>query len=265
MLSVLTFRTPSEAVAKANNSPFGLSAGHLDREGLADPAGGRRAARRRRVGQHVQQVRPDQPLRWLQGVGLRPRGRPPRSGGLPASERPHRRPQDRQALHRRRLPALRVRALLRGDRRQGQVRRQRVAGLPQGRPGRRRGRPQRLPRLVRPDGVQPRPDRLPGRRDARGPAPDVRRRRRPGRGPHRRARGQGRRRQRRPARLVRRVGRQDHPGRRQREPGGRPVLQPVHPRADRRRRGAGAAGVVAARAGQRASPRRSSPATPWWS
>ena len=27
MLSVLTFRTPSEAVAKANNSPFGLSAG----------------------------------------------------------------------------------------------------------------------------------------------------------------------------------------------------------------------------------------------
>lgn len=27
MLSVLTFRTPDEAVAKANNSPYGLSAG----------------------------------------------------------------------------------------------------------------------------------------------------------------------------------------------------------------------------------------------
>ena len=27
MLSVLTFRTPSEAVAKANNTPYGLSAG----------------------------------------------------------------------------------------------------------------------------------------------------------------------------------------------------------------------------------------------
>ena len=42
------------------------------------------AARRRGLGQHVQQVRPDQPVRRLQGVGLRPRGRPPRPGGLPA-------------------------------------------------------------------------------------------------------------------------------------------------------------------------------------
>ncbi len=56
---------------------------HLDRQGLAHPLDGRPAPRRRGVGQHVQQVRPDQPLRRLQGVGLRPRGRPPRSGGLP--------------------------------------------------------------------------------------------------------------------------------------------------------------------------------------
>ena len=41
------------------------------------------SSRRRGLGQHVQQVRPDQPVRRLQGVGLRPRGRPPRSGGLP--------------------------------------------------------------------------------------------------------------------------------------------------------------------------------------
>ena len=27
MLSVLTFRTPAEAIAKANNTPYGLSAG----------------------------------------------------------------------------------------------------------------------------------------------------------------------------------------------------------------------------------------------
>ena len=58
MLSVLTFRTPAEAVEKANNTPYGLSAGDLDREGLAHPGHRRPAARRRGVGQHVQQVRP---------------------------------------------------------------------------------------------------------------------------------------------------------------------------------------------------------------
>src|SRR6201999_118006 len=59
----------------------------LDREGLADPQGGQPAARRRGVGQHVQQVRPGQPVRRLQGVGLRPRGRQARPGGLPAMTR----------------------------------------------------------------------------------------------------------------------------------------------------------------------------------
>ena len=71
----------------------------------------------------------------------------------------------------------------------------------------------------------------------------------------------GRRRSDRPAGLVRRLGRQDHPGRRQRQPGRRPVLQPLHARADRRRRGPRAAGVLAARPGQRRRPGRSSPAT----
>src|SRR5699024_9761445 len=55
----------------------------LDREGLADPVDGRSAARRRRLGQHVQQIRPDQPVRRLQGVRLRPRGRPARPRPLP--------------------------------------------------------------------------------------------------------------------------------------------------------------------------------------
>ena len=88
VLSVLTFRTPAEAVEKANNTPYGLSAGVWTDKGSRILQDGRPAARRRRVGQHVQQVRPDQPVRRLQGVGLRPRGRPPRIGGLPCPLRP---------------------------------------------------------------------------------------------------------------------------------------------------------------------------------
>ena len=45
----------------------------------------------------------------------------------------------------------------------------------------------------------------------------------------------------RPPGLVRRLGRQARPGGRQRQPGRRPVLQPLDPRAHRRGRGAGAA------------------------
>ena len=52
---------------------------HLDGEGLADPQDRRPAPRRRGVGQHVQQVRPDVALRRLQAVRLRPRGRPARA------------------------------------------------------------------------------------------------------------------------------------------------------------------------------------------
>ena len=56
--------------------------GHLDREGLAHPLDGRPAQGRCRVGQHVQPVRPDEPVRWIQGVRVRPRGRSPRSRAL---------------------------------------------------------------------------------------------------------------------------------------------------------------------------------------
>ncbi len=72
VLSVLTFRTPDEAVEKANNTPYGLSAGVWTEKGS-------------RILKMVKQLRagvvwantfnrfdPDQPLRRLQGVGLRP-------------------------------------------------------------------------------------------------------------------------------------------------------------------------------------------------
>ena len=142
------------------------------------------------------------------------------------------------------------RPLLRGDRPQGPLPRQRRAGLPQGRPRRRRGGPQGVPRLVGGDGVQPRPGALPRRRAARGPARPVRRRGRRRRGPDDRARP----RPRVDAAIDRwvwyagwsdkiaQVARLDQPGR-------RPVLRLLRARADRRGRRPRPAGLVAARAG----------------
>ena len=132
----------------------------LDREGLAHPLDGRPAARRRGLGQHLQQVRPDLAVRRLQGVRLRPRGRPPRPGGLRHDRRrpsePHgtasrradaaaRRPQDLQALHRRRLPAQRVRAAPTRSSAtpKGRFLANAAHGLAQGRPRRGRRRPRR--------------------------------------------------------------------------------------------------------------------------
>ena len=63
--------------------------GHLDRQGQPHPGRRRQAARRRHLGQHVQPVRPVEPVRRLQGVRLRPRGRPARHRRLPVLERSH--------------------------------------------------------------------------------------------------------------------------------------------------------------------------------
>ena len=146
------------------------------------------------------------------------------------------------------------------------VPRQRRAGLPQGRPRRRRRPPaRRFGGWSGAHGVQPRPGPLPDRRGAGGPARPVRRRgaRRRGRSA---GRGRGRRGRRdRPLGLVRRLGRQDRPGRRRRQPGRRAVLQLLLARADRRGRGPRPAGVLAARPGLRGRARSSSPATPAWS
>ena len=135
VLSVLTFRTPDEAVEKANNTSYGLSAGIWTDKGsrilemVAEDAG------RRRLGEHVQPVRPDLAVRRLQGIGLRARGRharparlrpaggplmaapnrtpraaSPRDACPTAGRDPDRGPQDLQAVHRRRVPADRERA-----------------------------------------------------------------------------------------------------------------------------------------------------------
>ena len=83
VLSVLTFRTPAEAIEKANNTPYGLSAGVWTEKGS-------------RILSMVSKLRagvvwantfnrfdPDIALRRLQGIGLRPRGRPPRPAVVP--------------------------------------------------------------------------------------------------------------------------------------------------------------------------------------
>ena len=221
----------------------------VDREGLADPLDGGTAAGRRRLGQHLQQVRPGLAVRRLQGVGLRPRGRPPRPGRLPrrmaervpeseaGAHRAARRPQDLQALHRRRVPALGVRAVLRGRRtRRRRVPGQRRAGLAQGRAGRGRRGPQgaspagRAPprtTAARSSTGWPRCWRAAARssppRSLAAEGAVARRRRR--RSTRRSTAGSG-------TRLDRQVAQVAGRG----QPGRRAVLQLLHPRADRRRR-----------------------------
>jgi aldehyde dehydrogenase (NAD+) len=59
VLSVMTFRTPEEALEKANNTPYGLSAGVWTEKGSRILQDGAEAARRRRLGEHLQQIRSD--------------------------------------------------------------------------------------------------------------------------------------------------------------------------------------------------------------
>ena len=83
VLSVLTFRTPGRGAGEGQQHALRPVGRRVDRQGQPHPLDGPAAAGRRGVGQHVQPLRPHQPVRGLQGVGLRPRGRPPRAGGLP--------------------------------------------------------------------------------------------------------------------------------------------------------------------------------------
>ncbi len=179
VLSVLTFRTPSEAVEKANNTPYGLSAGVWTEKGSRILS----MANQLRAGvvwaNTFNKFDPVVAVRWLQGVGLWPRRRQARSRRLPqgsSSDGARRGAQDAQALHRWRVPALGVRPHVRGGRLQGRVPRQHGQGLAQGRPRRRRRCPQGIRRLVDAYALQPRPGHLPHRRGHGGSSRAVHRR-----------------------------------------------------------------------------------------
>ena len=158
------------------------------------------------------------------------------------SVRPARRPQDLQALRRRRVPALRERPVLRGDRRARAASwptprwpPARTPATPSSRPARRSpaGRPRRRTTAARSSTASP--------RCSRAAAASSSRRSRPARAL--RAQGRGRRRRGdRPLGLVRRLDRQDRPGRRRRPTRSRAVLQllasrsrPASSRSSRRR------------------------------
>ena len=127
VLSILTFRTPEEAVEKANNTPYGLSAGVWTEKGSRILW----MAERLKAGvvwaNTFNRFDPASPFGGYKESRLRPRGRPARAGALRGAldrrgtarherEAPPRQ-ADREAVHRRRVPAERVGALLRGPRR----------------------------------------------------------------------------------------------------------------------------------------------------
>ena len=76
---MLTFRTPDEAVAKANNTPYGLSAGIWTEKGSRIL----RWPNQLRAGvvwaNTFNKFDPTSPFGGYKESGLRPRGRPPRA------------------------------------------------------------------------------------------------------------------------------------------------------------------------------------------
>ena len=83
VLSVLTFRTPDEAIEKANNTTYGLSAGVWTEKGSRILHMAARLRAGRRLGQHVQPVRPLEPVRRLPRIRFRAGGGPSGPGRLP--------------------------------------------------------------------------------------------------------------------------------------------------------------------------------------
>ena len=75
VVSVTTFRTPEGGRRAGEQLGLRAGRGRLDRQRREGLRGRLRAARRRRLAEHLQQVRPDGRVRRLQGERLRPRGR----------------------------------------------------------------------------------------------------------------------------------------------------------------------------------------------
>ena len=82
VLSILTFRTPDEAIEKANNTPYGLSAGVWTDKGSKIL----KMASQLKAGvvwaNTYQQIRPQLTLRRLQRIRLRPRRRQTRAARI---------------------------------------------------------------------------------------------------------------------------------------------------------------------------------------
>ena len=255
VLSVLTFRTPDEAVEKANNTPYGLSAGIWTEKGsrilkMAErscgpascgptrstsstrrsPFGGyKESGFGREGGRHGLAAYLDV---VVSGADMARGSRSAR----PTSSTSAARSRARRAAARYEVTDAKGRFLANAALASRKDARDAVVAARKAQP-----------RLGGRDGVQPRPGALPRRRDDGGPPRAVRRGGRARRGAHRAA-GRGRRRRRdRPLGLVRRLDRQARAGPRRRQPGRGPVLQLLGARADRRRRRRRAAGVVAAR------------------
>ena len=235
VLSVLTFRTPDEAVEKANNTPYGLSAGVWTEKGSRILS----MAQRLRAGviwaNTYNRFDPTSPFGGYKESGFG------REGGLHGLE-------PVPGLRMSRLPVRKTYKLFIGGEfprsesgrtyeAEGAERRPRLAEG-RARLGARRARC--VPEVGRRDRLQPRPGALPRRGDDGGAPLRVRR-------PLLRA--QGGRALDRPLRLVRRLGRQARAGDRLVESGRRAVLQLHGAGADGRGRdpraaGAGAAGLV---------------------
>ena len=146
MLSVLTFRTPSRGGREGQQHAVRPVRGRVDRQGLADPQDGQRSCAPAWSGP----TRSTSSTRPARSVATRSPATAARAAAtawrrtsrVATTDEPDRRPQDLQALHRRRVPPLGVGPLLRRQRLEGEVRGQRRPRLAQGRPRRRRRRPQ---------------------------------------------------------------------------------------------------------------------------
>ena len=180
VLSVLTFRTPDEAVAKANNTPYGLSAGVWTEKGSRILVDGRRSCGPAWCGP----TRSTGSTRRRRSAATRSRASAARAAATASA--PYLRVGRLMAA---RLDVRKTYKLYVGGdvpavgERAGRTRSPtpRAAswptppGLAQGRPRRRRRGPRRVRRVVRRDRLQPRPGALPRGRDAGGPARAVRR------------------------------------------------------------------------------------------